>query len=189
MTHEAEAYLVRQAQLLVDTRSTRQVTPEQKRKFTLAGIFLNRIKSMYNIQSIYYPGCSYENILESAFKPEEICYLDKNVRRTDAIHAVIGDYLQPPFPFETFDALFLNDIHLHEYKGKLRPKQALQQVLHSVKKEGLVIVGKRYACPEWKKELQFYTNQSELSPVSVLMQHPDFALFLNKKRETRLTKG
>ncbi len=185
MTLEAEAYLTRQAQHIVNTRNMLPLTPEQKRKFTVTGIFLERVKNIYDINSIYYPGCSSENILESAFTPDQIYYLDKNIRRTDAPHAIIGDYLHPPFPFETFDALFLNDIHLHEFKSNLRPKQALQQVLSSIKKDGLVIVGKRRACPEWPRELKFYTNQSELSPVSVPMQHPDFELFLNKKRETR----
>src|SRR3989344_3233607 len=60
-------------------RTPHQPLPENIRHVTT---FLRKIRTHFPISLIYYPGCGGDQILEKAFKPWEIIYVDKDANRS-----------------------------------------------------------------------------------------------------------
>jgi len=176
-----EAFLARVVQKEVDSRASGiyNMTEAERRKHFFARGYLLQVKKYYGIRSIYYPGCTGETILESAFDKDEIFYLDKVIKRNDNTGtSVVGDMLAPPFPENTFDAAYVQDLHLHEEGREHSPQERLDAILSMVKDDGIIIYGKRGACPIWTKELPFLRKQdSVLTEVRLPFAHEEFAIF------------
>jgi len=178
MRSPEEEYLTRVVQEEVDLRATGryQPTEAERRRELFARGYLSLVRKHYGISSIYYPGCTGETILETAFPKDEIFYLDKTIRRNDNTrNSVVGDMLTPPFPENTFDAAYIQDIHIHE-----NPKK-LDAVLSVVKNNGIIIYGKRDACPSWKQELPVLNNSDNLSYIQYPYEDARFSTYSVRK--------
>jgi hypothetical protein len=78
--------------------------------------FLRKVKEYFQISLIYYPGAWWvDRTLESAFKPEEIVYLDIRYGSLPKAFQGLGfnyisaDYGKSPFKDNVFDALFFQN--------------------------------------------------------------------------------
>lgn len=112
----AEEYLRHRAQENVDLGKNRQVINlEEAREKADANNFLSEVRSDLRINSIYYPVCSQDAVLEPVFTGK-VTYLDSSILRHDAgKKGIIGDFTNPPIEIAdaSFDAAFIKDIHLH----------------------------------------------------------------------------
>lgn len=175
---EIERALAEIVQKDVDVRRNKPSTYPERQAFARAGLFLGSVKKFYGLDSIYYPACSGESVLESAFSPREILYLDIAIRRNEGTgNAVVGDMTRPPFSPGTFDSAYIQDLHLHEKGRPNTPEERLNSILDMVKPEGVVIYGKREACPIWVRELPFLQSQKALSEVHFPFGHERFTVF------------
>lgn len=94
--------------------------------------FLVQLRRQFPISLIYYPGCGYDRILESAFEQKEIAYLDWNYEKGDnRFNFVLGNYGRSPFRDHVFDALFYQDIHTDRYMT--------MEILRTLRPGGIVI--------------------------------------------------
>lgn len=175
---EVERALAEIVQEDVNTRKNKPSNYAERQAFARSGFFLDSVKKFYGLGSIYYPACSGESILESAFFPHEIFYLDMAIRRNERTGtAVVGDMISPPFKSGTFDSAYIQDLHLHEKGRPNSPEERLNSILDLVKPEGVVIYGKRDACPIWVRELPFLQSQEALSEVHFPFGHERFTVF------------
>lgn len=175
---EVERALAEIVQEDVDAGRNKPSTYAERQAFARSGFFLGSVKKFYGLDSIYYPACSGESVLESAFFPREIFYLDIAIRRNEATGtAVVGDMMKPPFAPGTFDSAYIQDLHLHEKGREYSPEERLDAVLKMVKPEGVVLYGKREACPIWVRELPFLQSQSTISEVHFPFGHERFTVF------------
>lgn len=109
-------------------------------------LFFKRLRELYPINTVYYPGCGSDKQLEDIFAKNEIIYLDDGDRIlfiADASGEIergiktagraTANYGHAPFKDEVFDALYFKDNHAdaREFEGMLR----------LVKPGGLVIIG------------------------------------------------
>lgn len=103
--------------------------------------FLKRLRELFKISQIYYPGNGYDEILERSFELEEIVYLDEDMPRKPRSKAryIRGDYGKAPFRDDFFDALFYkdNDSNLPE----------TIEMLRTLRRGGIVIY-RAVDCPE-----------------------------------------
>ncbi|MBI2101150.1 hypothetical protein HYT53_00925 [Candidatus Woesearchaeota archaeon] len=99
--------------------------------------FLRKVRELFNIALIYYPGYGEDNFLEEVFKAEEIVYLDNESGGPISYKAnrnyVKGDFGKPPFKDGTFDAIFYQENHadLEETIKMLRTLRRGGIVIHS----------------------------------------------------------
>lgn len=100
--------------------------------------FLQRVRDLFPIQTIFYPGPEYDNSLETIFSPDEITYLDRNKAPKNG-HVIFADYNDIPIPDESFDALFLQDNH--------PTRDQLDKIITKLKPGG-VIIHSNYDCGE-----------------------------------------
>ena len=105
--------------------------------------FLKMLRQQIGITLIYYPGAWVDDTLETAFDRKEVIYLDsdneKNLLKfSPGRNYVMGDYTQPPFKDEIFDAILYKDNDATE-------KEALQ-ILRTLKQGGIVILMDDNAC-------------------------------------------
>ena len=123
---------------------------------------------MYQLDRIYYPGCGNDTILTGVLPDSTLYYLDRNVKeRSDGVF-FHGDYLDAPFESDSFDALFLKDVHIKE-SGYTNHRERLEALLKPVKKDGL-IVGARYGCKIWEIDIPYVRESGLVIPTN--MQHP-----------------
>ncbi len=108
-------------------------------------LFFKKLRELYPIKTVYYPGCGSDKKLEDYFAKEEIVYLDNGYRRMFILDAqqeiergiktagrVSADYGRAPFKDEVFDALYFNDNHADS--------KEFEEMLRLVKPGGLVII-------------------------------------------------
>jgi len=178
MRSPEEEYLAHMVQEEVDLRAAGiyQPTEAERRQSFLAHGYLSQVRKYYGIRSIYYPQCTGETVLETAFSADEIFYLDNIIRRNDNTrNSVVGDILKPPFAENTFDAAYVQDIHIHESPEKL------DAILALVKQDGILIYGKRDACPSWKQELPVLNNSDNLSYIQYPYEDARFSTYSVRK--------
>ena len=94
---------------------------ETKPKEVSQTSFLRTLKTDIPIKRIYYPGFEKDFLLELAFDPSEIYYLDNNKYATNRLkkrgqHVILGDMRCSPFKDDAFDAVFIKDIHANRAK-------------------------------------------------------------------------
>lgn len=116
--------------------------------------FFVRLRQLYPLNLIYYPGSGRDTRLFSAFKKHEVVLLDDdglhdwnkaydeiwtNRGHTELYYAmqnepfVFADYRKAPFKGETFDAVFVNCCYTDE--------EGFRDMLRTLKVGGLVIFG------------------------------------------------
>lgn len=91
------------------------------------------LKDIFPIERIYYPGFGDDYILESAFKESEIFYLDNDQKTRLRRNLVIADLNEGYSPFKdgSFDAIFVQDIHLEEWD--------VEEFVRILKPHGIII--------------------------------------------------
>lgn len=99
--------------------------------------FLKRVRDLYGISRIYYPGHGGDTFLEDAFKPSEIVYLDDEgddaiIYKPNRMY-VKGDFGKSPFRNGTFDALFYQENHANLWQTI--------EMLRTLRRGGVVIHG------------------------------------------------
>jgi hypothetical protein len=167
---EIQLFLEKEKQDAVNSGRNRRLTvPEQIDRHRKSTEFLLILRNIYDISSIYYPGCGSDAQLEPAFQQREIAYLDKKTKRYDASGwGMVGDYMRPPFSDETFDSIFIQDLHLHEKKDDdIPPQWKLQRILQTGKDNGILIYNTHPVCKGWEKELPFVTSHKQLEPITI----------------------
>ena len=98
-------------------------------------VFLNGLRKIFPISHIYYPGCGEDDVLETAFTSKEIVYLDNDYIYCHLIHRggsfVLANVASSPFRTDSFDAVFIQDVH--------PTKVDLQEILRTLRPQRLVI--------------------------------------------------
>jgi len=145
-------------------RTPHQPLPENIRHVTT---FLRKIRTHFPISLIYYPGCGGDQILEKAFKPWEIIYVDKDANRSRYGSRLKANYRHPPFRDETFDALFYRDIHAEV--------EEFNQLLRVLKTGGVFIFCRDIPCSFDKEDR--LKDVPNLSPLSLPFVHPEFGIY------------
>lgn len=145
---------------------------EQWKKQTRAAHaeFLNMARQQFNIGSIYYPGSSFDDILEDAFPTRSITYLDLRHKYEGGRDYIRGNFERSPFRDESFDAAFYQDIHANQ--------EQMAEIIRTVKKGG-VIIHSRDICEilEGKKILLGMPSVSESTPS---FASTDLSVFVRK---------
>ncbi len=99
--------------------------------------YLSRLRQLFPISRIYYPGCGNDVILEGPFKPEEIVYLDEDGEdipkkwRRPPYNFVLGDYGRHRFEDNFFDAIFYQDNHAN--------REETRTIRRTLRPEGIII--------------------------------------------------
>lgn len=94
--------------------------------------YLARLRSLYPISQIYYPGCWNDHSLEETFDPKEIIYLDSDFRGIKPRKKLVVAKMEvPPFIEGIFDAMFYQDVDVEP--------PAFKAALRTVRLGGLVI--------------------------------------------------
>ena len=129
--------------------------------------FLKRLKEMFRISRIYYPGAGFprDQFLEGPFKLEEIVYLEKKkdipVHFRDKGYYVIGDFGKLPFRDGSFDALYYHDNHakLPETDDMIKIVRLGGIIIHSNDCDENMDITKFEKIPGMKKLDLPFTNQ------------------------------
>jgi hypothetical protein len=135
--------------------------------------YLQQLRDSFDLQRIYYPGCSDDSrTLSKVFKPEEIIYLDNNEYKRPVrgmVNFLHGDMQFSPFPDGTFDAFFYQDVHA--------TKDALDDSLRTVKPNGIVIFSSDDCRGEWGMQLSDFEKHPLLEALSLPFKNRYYTSF------------
>lgn len=147
---------------------------ENKKRTLLVRGFLSSASKLYSIETIYYPGCRNDNILVSAVPEATVYYLDNGILNRTSSDGVFfhGDFTDPPFEPESFDALFLKDLHITE-SGK-EHKERLRQILKPIKQGGLVIATRFDGCGIWQQDVPFVMESGLVKQTNIAFTPKDY---------------
>lgn len=147
--------------------TNKETVIEKRNQETVA--FFKTLLTERDILNIYYPGSGTDFTLDQLFKPHQITYLDREPKRKDVIH---GDFRSTPdFLDETFDAVFIQDLH--------QTKLGFSEILRTLKFSGLVVLG-LYLCGNEPKDSMTFediANYKGLQPEKNYPTHPRFKIY------------
>lgn len=146
--------------------------PIQEKETIDPDIYLQKVRDMFSVCNIYYPGCWDDDVLETAFPPEEIFYLDKDPNEFDPPrpHYVQADVLDAPFEDGFFDAAFIQDMH--------ETPEELAAILKKVKSQGIVIYSSNECGMNYGAEFDTFLATDGISEVDLPFETYYFRTFL-----------
>lgn len=151
----------------------------EKRERFVTRNFISRASAFYPMDRIYYPACGKDTILTDALPDSTVYYIDNTIKhRKDGVF-FYGDYRDAPFEENSFDALFLKDIHLKE-SGISKDEQIerLKAILKPIKPEGLVIAAK-FGCNIWEIDVPFVRNSGLVKTTNIPFTPKELEVFFN----------
>lgn len=138
---------------------------EKRRRFVVQE-FLRRANDIYPMERVYYPACGEDTILTGALPDTTIYYLDRTVKKRDDGVFFNCDYLDAPFEPNTFDGLFLKDVHIRESGFEKEHRKRLEALLNPIKPGGLVIAA-RFGCKIWELDVPYVKSSGLVKPTNI----------------------
>lgn len=147
--------------------------------------FLKRLRQDFPIPNVCYPGAGIDDVLECAFRPREIVYIDNQDPNADVREFakgrkyVRGDFGKPPFRSGTFSAVFYQDRHANVVET--------ERIIETLREGGVLIFSGD--CCLGDKGKKNFEAAPQLRKLSLPYTHEYFTVFLKDKASRATAKN